>query len=214
MSAECQGAGNTDNELSEAAAFLASHDNPSADSDSSFKGSSGQVASTTDFLSGLVQSQVEIYLAGGLYTLAQSQGAASTADSQADTFLARDVNPAADATWADGWRYVRRNLPQYKSVGSTLVRVDSPTTLLLHKAGIIALIFIVYSARIFIIPLWRMEQPYIPVICPIYGEGIFCRVLCIWVLILYPFLTHSSSLAQVSVLPSHLTPRHHGYDRS
>jgi hypothetical protein len=95
-------------------------------------------------------------------------------------------HPATDATWLAGWQYVYRNRPQYKSVGSTLVHIDNATSLIENqsqinkKAGVIALVFVLYSARIFVIPLWKLTDPYIPVVCPIYGEGTCtaCRSLC------------------------------------
>jgi hypothetical protein len=83
-----------------------------------------------------------------------------------------DNDLATSATAWDGWAYVYNNLPQIDKDTGFLVSKRT----LVFSAGQVALAFVVYSSRMILIPLWTLE-PHIPMLCPIYAEGILKMLL-------------------------------------
>jgi hypothetical protein len=70
---------------------------------------------------------------------------------------------SGDRTWLDGWRFI---VKQFVIKGQ---QFQTNSGFVLHPAGFTGLMFCAYSFRMFFVPLWTLD--YIPIVCPIYGEG-------------------------------------------
>jgi hypothetical protein len=105
--------------------------------------------------------------AGMPYEITQNENDA-THPSEKDSFILKTElegqNPSTTAQ--DGWAYMYNNLLRYDQTSGFFVAGKIP----IYAAMQGGLVFLVYSSRIFLIPLWTLE-PHIPMLCPIYAEG-------------------------------------------